>query len=179
MRSFLGPVAAVLALAGQILASPVEAEASSSLSSSPPADVDMDADISLDDDDDSLLPFNITTDLALSSSLERRSGCNQSKCPDSRFGFDVLSNKLRWSEWFYFLRWSGTCGCHSIQIFQDGCKTFSICSGTHSVCMDWKRGRGHWVDPGGVKRCYTLLDDYTCDGKYWAAWPKDEVDCTW
>ncbi|KAM3441429.1 hypothetical protein MY4824_001553 [Beauveria thailandica] len=178
MRSFLGRLAAVLALAGQILASPVEAEASSSLSSSPPADVHMDADISLDDDD-SLLPFNITTDLALSSSLERRSGCNQSKCPDSRFGFDVLSNKLRWSEWFYFLRWSGTCGCHSIQIFQDGCKTFSICSGTHSVCMDWKQGRGHWVDPGGVKRCYTLLDDYTCDGKYWAAWPKDEVDCTW
>ncbi|EJP64954.1 uncharacterized protein BBA_06129 [Beauveria bassiana ARSEF 2860] len=176
MRSFLGPLAAVLALAGQLLASPVEAEALESESSPTPADVDIDADISLDDDS---LSLNMTTDLALSSSLARRSGCNQSNCPDSRFGFDVLSNKLRWSEWFYFLRWWGTCGCQKVQIFKDGCKTFTICSGTHSVCMDWKQGRAHWVDPGGVKRCYTLTDEYLCDGKMWAAWPTGEVACTW
>ncbi|KAM3511411.1 hypothetical protein MY11210_004961 [Beauveria gryllotalpidicola] len=170
MRSFLGPLAAVLALAGQLLASPPEA----SSSSSPPDVVDISLDVSPP-------PLNTTTDLLplSSSSLEARKDCYQTRCPDSRFGFDVFSYKLRFTDWLYGLRWSGVCGCHQMQIWQDGCHTFNICSGRHSVCMDWRQGRAHWVDPAGVKRCYTLLDDYTCGGKYWTAWPKDEVDCTW
>ncbi|ATY64788.1 hypothetical protein A9K55_005126 [Cordyceps militaris] len=81
--------------------------------------------------------------------------------------------------WLSSLRWRGECGCSAFAVTDAGCKTFTICTGTHSVCLDWRPNRGHWVDPSGVKRCNSLQNDYTCNRKKWQVWPTAEVDCTW
>lgn len=106
-------------------------------------------------------------------------GCHQGSCPDSRFGLDLLSSDNAMSGWDYTLRWKGNCGCDAWDVSSDGCKTFTICSGKHSVCMDWRRNRAHWVDPSGHRTCYSLATAYTCLGTKWEAWPTGEVSCNW
>ncbi|XWW99178.1 hypothetical protein V2A60_007186 [Cordyceps javanica] len=113
-----------------------------------------------------------------STALSPRTGCNQSDCPDSRFGFDMFSS---WSQFFWYshIRWWGACDCQKFFVHDDGCATFSICTGTHSVCVDYRKGRAHWVDPNGHKTCYSMRSEYICGSRLWASWPTNEVACTW
>ncbi|OAA53742.1 hypothetical protein ISF_08681 [Cordyceps fumosorosea ARSEF 2679] len=114
------------------------------------------------------------------TALALRSGCNQSACPDGRFGLDLWSVWAHNFAWLTELRWRGECGCHAFAVDTlAGCKTFTICTGTHSVCLDWRAGRGHWIDPQGKKTCYSLKNDYVCGTRGWQAWPTEEVECTW
>ena len=92
-------------------------------------------------------PLNSTTADADALSLHfARSGCSQSDCPDTRFGVDIISDYFAgFNTWMYLIRWESVCGCHKEQIWDDGCKSFTTCTGRHSVCFDWHSGRGHWV----------------------------------
>lgn len=124
-------------------------------------------------------PLNTTIDPDTLSQHLARSGCYQGSCPDTRFGVDILGMYMeRYRIWLYLLRWQNACGCYQQQVFADGCKTFTTCTGRHSVCFDWHGGRGHWVDPSGHKTCWYLSSDYVCHHK-WLVWPKIEVACTW
>ncbi|KAJ4147102.1 hypothetical protein LMH87_001649 [Akanthomyces muscarius] len=124
-------------------------------------------------------PLNSTVDTDTLSLHLARSGCHQSDCPDTRFGVDIISMYTEpFRTWLYFLRWQSVCGCHKEQVFADGCRSFTTCTGRHSVCFDWHGGRGHWIDPSGHKTCWYLSSDYICR-QTWLAWPKIEVACTW
>ncbi|KAJ6783678.1 hypothetical protein PWT90_08144 [Aphanocladium album] len=105
------------------------------------------------------------------------SGCNQGTCPDNALGFDLYSWKSG-GKWRYKIRWQGTCGCSEVGTSSDGCGTLDICSGRQKVCIDYGRGRGHWISPNGDRRCYAISSDYVCTDQ-WEAWPTKEVPCAW
>lgn len=142
MNAFLGKAAVALLLAGQVLASPLEAAS------------------------------------ALSGRAAM-SGCDQGTCPDNDFGLDILGEPGSIWGWNYNLRWKGKCGCSQVGVSEDGCGTLDTCTGRHSVCLDWRSRRGHWVNQNGHKTCYSLDTGYVCAQKEWEAWPTAEVACTW
>ncbi|TQV92551.1 hypothetical protein IF1G_09069 [Cordyceps javanica] len=111
--------------------------------------------------------------------LEARSGCDQGDCPDNNFGLD-LEGVRKGTGWQYYIRWKGGCGCSWVRSSEDGCGSVDICSGNHQVCLDWRRGRGHWINPMGHRTCYALNSGYVCpDRNLWEAWPTKEVPCNW
>lgn len=105
--------------------------------------------------------------------------CVPGTCPSGEFGFDIIGELSPNADWRYSVRSWGTCGCHITPIAdRNECQTFTICDGTHTVCLDSRQTRGHSVDPSGHKTCYETRTGYACDRKKWAIWPEDEVACT-
>ncbi|KAJ3492473.1 hypothetical protein NLG97_g5368 [Lecanicillium saksenae] len=104
-------------------------------------------------------------------------GCDQGDCPDNDFGFDLYSY-VSGGKWKYKIRWQGICGCNDVSTSDDGCATLNICSGKQTVCIDHGRGRGHWIDPHGTRKCYAISSGYVCND-LWEAWPTREVACAW
>lgn len=115
------------------------------------------------------------------SPLEVRSGCIQRDCPDNKFGLDLLAWGKGGNNWDYYVRWQGRCGCNRFDTSDDGCVSFDICSGHHSVCFDYRNNRAHWIDPVGKRTCYSLNQGMVCQdyGGAWEAWPTAEIPCTW
>lgn len=113
--------------------------------------------------------------------LQPQSGCSQGICPDNPFGVDLMALGHGEAGWSYYIRWQGRCGCNQFDTSDDGCASFDICSGHHSVCFDYRYNRGHWIDPVGKRTCYSLKQSRVCEsyGVYWEAWPTAEVPCTW
>ncbi len=112
------------------------------------------------------------------STLEPLSACEQGDCPDNGFGLDLLSTKDLLG-WRYILRWQGRCGCSTWDVSEDGCAVITPCGVSHRVCLDWRSRRGHWIDDGGRKTCYSIDHGYVCANEKWEAWPTAEVTCSW
>lgn len=119
------------------------------------------------------------------SLLETRRDNNWNRrevCPDKKFGVDLRAiYHDEGNYWGYYLQWKGQCGCDSFGSSEDGCANFDICTGHHSVCLDWRSGRGHWIDPAGKRTCYSLAQGMIQEHpfKIWESWPTAIVPCTW